>query len=160
MLLVGASFTAHALSRPLMSTAFHAHQITCDRPVRLSQDCSAWRGATRRISIGKLRLTLAGDESGRTILITRVRPQPKHNGIVFSGRATPMILQRRLHEALGIIRSAVEDQGICLERLQPILRGQRLDGLYAEFSDNVYDFLKGFTILESGHLTVGQQAAK
>jgi hypothetical protein len=45
----------------------------------------------------------------------------------------------------------LEHEGIRLERMQTVRRGQKVVGYLLEFSDNAYDFLKQFTVLESEH---------
>ena len=128
------------------SPTFVRGNITCERPVKLAYDCSIWRGATRPIAFGQYRMHVAAGNDGRTILVARLRPRPDHNRQAFQ----PSVSMRSAGaSAIRLIGSALEDQGIRLERLQPLTRGQHIDGWYLEFSGNAYDYLKQFTVLES-----------
>jgi hypothetical protein len=124
---------------------YASHRVTCESPVRLTHDCSIWQGATRPIAFADYRMTLAAGSNGRTILISQLRHRPDHNGNAF--RRQPR--RQAALEALRHIGSALEDQGIRLERMQAVRRGRRVAGYFLEFSDNAYDYLKKFTVLES-----------
>ncbi len=126
-------------------TDYASHRVTCESPVRLTHDCSIWQGATRPIAFADYRMTLAAGRDGRTILISQLRHRPDHNGNAFRR-------QPRRQAALDAVRhigSALEDKGIRLERMQAVRRGRRVAGYFLEFSDNAYDYLKKFTVLES-----------
>lgn len=135
-----------AYAPPHASTKLLSDHITCEVPVRLARDCSIWSGATRPIAFGNYRMRLAADHDGRTILMSRLRPEPDHNGSDF--RPT-LSMSKAGASAIRLIGSALKDQGIRLQRLQPVHRGRRIDAWILEFSGNAYDYLKQFTVLES-----------
>jgi len=126
---------------------YASHRVTCEFPVRLTHDCSIWQGATRPIAFADYRMTLAAGSDGRTILISQLRHRPDHNGNAF--RKQPG--RQGALEAIRHIGSALEDNGIRLERMQAVRRGRGVAGYFLEFSDNAYDYLKQFTVLESEH---------
>ena len=105
-----------------------------------------WRGATRPIAFGQYRMRVAASNGGRTVLMARLRPGPDHNRRAFHPSVS---IRNAGASAIRLIGSALEDQGIRLQRLQPVRRGQRIDGWFLEFSGNAYDYLKQFTVLES-----------
>ena len=140
------SVTAWASRGMAASPTFVSGNINCETPIRLAHDCSNWHGATRPIAFGQFRMRVAAGSDGRTILMSRLRPGPDHNRRAFHPRVS-------IHNAgarvIHLIGSALEGHGIRLERLQPVKRGQRIDGWFLEFSGNAYDYLKQFTVLES-----------
>jgi hypothetical protein len=140
-----APFTASASLQKMNPTDYARHRVTCEFPVRLTHDCSIWQGATRPIAFADYRMTLAAGSDGKTLLISQLRLRPDHNGNAF--REQP----RRLGalEAIRHIGAALEDSGIRLERIQAVHRGRQVAGYFLEFSDNAYDYLKQFTVLES-----------
>lgn len=148
IVLLGLASTAQATVTASDPAQFSIRTITCEFPVRLTHDCSIWRGATRSVAFGDYRMTLAADSAGRTVLISQLRVAPSHNGPDF----VATLGSSRKHSSADAIRrleTALADHGIRLERMQPVRRGRRVDGYFLEFSDNAYDFLKQFTVLES-----------
>lgn len=147
IIVAGLAGPVQATVRVAEPFAYASHRVTCDFPVRLTDDCSIWQGATRPIALGDYRMSLAAGDGGRTILVSRVRPGPDHNGLMFRQglKGTPSSC------AVEAISAALRAQGISLERMQTIRRGRRIEGYYLEFSDNAYDYLKRYTVLESEH---------
>lgn len=123
--------------------------ITCEFPVRLSHDCSIWQGPTRPIALGDYRMSMAADDEGRTVFISRLRPGPSHNGDEFHRTPDHRWPRHSSREAIRQIGAALADRGIRLERTWPARRGRDVTGYFLEFSDNAYDVLKQFTVLES-----------
>lgn len=150
----------HAKVRVLGTADYLSHKITCESPVKLIHDCSIWQGATRPIAFGEYRMTLAADGDGKTILLSRLRRGPSHNGTRFSSRFNRQSRESRSIAAIQSIGEALEERGIRLERMQTVRRGRRVDGYFLEFSDNAYDYLKQFTVLESEHWLPISRAAR
>ena len=94
-------------------------------------------------------MTLAADGDGRTVFISRLRPGPGHNGNEFRRTLDNRWPQHSSQEAIRQIGAALADRGIRLERTRPVRRGRSVTGYFLEFSDNAYDVLKRFTVLES-----------
>lgn len=134
---------------PLAVEDYWLHRITCDEPVRLTRDCSIWRGATRHIAFGDYRMTIAGGEDGRTLLVSQVRHAPSHNGSRF--RTPGKDRGERALRVLDLLNAALSRHGVQLERLQPVRRGQRIAGWFLEFSGDAYTLLEPHTVLESWH---------
>lgn len=141
--------TAQAAVRNVPANPLNARNVTCDFPVRLTRDCSIWQGATRPIAFDRYRMTLAADRNGRTILLSKLRPEPSHNGPEFGSALASPAPRYSSADAIRRLEAALEDRGIRLERLRPLRRGQRVDGYFLEFSANAYDYLAQFTVLES-----------
>lgn len=150
-LLLGLLSAGHASVRTFSPAEYSNQKITCEFPVKLTHDCSMWQGATRPIAFGDHRMSLAAGRDGRTILLSRVRPGPDHNGFRFRARPKGRAHEIRSMRAIRCIGDALEHEGIRLQRMQPVHRGRRLEGYFLEFSDNAYDYLKQFTVLESEH---------
>lgn len=126
------------------------HAVTCERPVRLVHDCSVWQGALRPIALGDFRMTLAADREGTTLLLSRLRPRPDHNHNQFrtrSGRDDPPLAD----QALERIAEALRARGVEVLRVQPVRSGRRVAAWFVECSDNAYEYLRQFTVLESEH---------
>lgn len=151
ILLTGLISNGHASVRVSRPAEYGSQRITCEFPVRLTHDCSVWQGATRPIAFGDYRMTLAAGSDGKTILLSRVRLGPDHNGYRFRPGPTSRLGQGQSLRAIQCIGAVLEHEGIRLERMQPVRRGRRVAGYFLEFSANAYDYLKQFTVLESEH---------
>jgi hypothetical protein len=151
ILLIGCVSTGHSSVRVNKPAEFSSHKITCEFPVRLTHDCSIWQGATRPIAFGDYRMTLAAGSDGKTILLSRVRLGPDHNGYRFRPGPESKLGQGRSMRAIQCIGAVLENEGIRLERMQTVHQGHRVAGYFLEFSANAYDYLKQFTVLESEH---------
>lgn len=152
-----AAAPARALVEAVAPSQHVRHQVTCEVPVRLAHDCSIWRGATRPIAFGRYRMSLAAGQDGRTILVSRLRPRPDHNGGIFNNMPGKRISVARVIRLIG---SALEDQGLRLERLEPVRNGRRIDAWFLEFSGDAYHYLKQFTVLESEYWLTDSKAGE
>jgi len=151
MLTFGLISTGHTSVRPYDFNQYESRAISCDYPVRLTHDCSSWRGATRPIAFGNHRMTLAAGEDGRTIMLSQVRPGPDHNGYRFRPGPRDRLHERRSLRAIRCIGNTLEHEGIRLERIHTVRHGRHTQAYLLEFSGNAYDILKQFTVLESEH---------
>ncbi len=149
ILCLGLASVGQASIRTSQPDDLASRAISCDFPVRLTHDCSPWQGATRPIAIGDYRMMLAADSRGNTVLIARLRPGPDHNGDEFRRRGHNHWLHHSSDDAIRLIGTTLEDRGIQLERAQPVRCGRRVQAYVLEFSDNAYEVLKQFTVLES-----------
>lgn len=127
---------------------FGNHRMTCQAPVRLTQDCSIRQGPTRPIAVADYRMSIAADTDGRTILISQVRAGPDHNGRLF---ATGRDRHTVAIAAIRTLRRLLRAEGICLERWQKITRADQIEGYLLTFSDAAYPVLRQRTVLESEH---------
>ena len=151
-LLLGLLTTSgHSSVQPFDPIGHSGGRITCEFPFKFTHDCSPWHGATRPIAIGGFRMTLAADSEGRTILLSRVRQGPDHNGYRFRPHPSSRPGRQRSLRAVQCLSNALEQEGIRLERMQTVQRARKAVGYILEFSDNAYDFLRQFTVLESEH---------
>lgn len=132
----------------VVADRFGNHRMTCQIPVRLTQDCSIRQGPTRSIAVADYRMNIAADTDGRTILISRVRRGPDHNGRLF---ATERDRHTVAIAAIRTLRRLLHAEGICLDRWRKITRGESVQGYLLTFSDAAYPALRQRTVLESEH---------
>ena len=151
LLFVLAGQTAQASVRSHIPAGYGKDKFTCEYPFKLTRDCSVWQGPTRPIAIAGFRMSLAADSKGRAILLSQMRQGPDHNGYRFRPHPASRKGKQRSLRAVECIGNVLEHEGIRLERMQKVRRGQKVVGYLLEFSDNAYDFLKQFTVLESEH---------
>lgn len=150
-----------AAVRALGPGDYSGQAMTCESPVRLVQDCSIWRGATLPVAFAGFRMTLAANGDGRRVLVSRLRRGPDHNGSRFRRTAASKARLLDAAQAIDLIGAAtLRDRGIRLERVQALGRGRRVAGFFLEFSDNAYDYLRQFTVLESEHWLPKRQASR
>lgn len=159
LLAAGLAGASHAIVQPAAATQYAARAITCEAPVRLTQDCSAWHGAARAVAFDRFRMALAADADGRTILVSRVHLRPNHNGAAFQARSLHHA-SVRMQSAIDALQTALRHRGICLERVQAVRRGGRIDGYFLSFSADAYEYLKQFTVLDYLDLAPRQQASR
>jgi len=126
LVLSAASLTAAAGVRTVQPDDFHNRSINCQVPVRLTRDCSIRQGANRRIVIDGLRMSVAADQDGDTLLITAAKPR----------------------EAVRRLSGRLRHHGICVQHLQPVHGSRGLTGYYLQFSGNAYDYLRRYTTLD------------
>ena len=143
--------TAQASAQSHIPAGYSKDTFTCEYPFKLTRDCSVWQGPTRPIAIAGFRMSLAADSEGRTIMLSRMRQGPDHNGYRFRPHPASRTGKQRSLRAVECIGNVLEHEGIRLERMQTVRRGQKVIGYLLEFSENAYDFLKQFTVLESEH---------
>ncbi|MCB1774825.1 MAG: hypothetical protein KDI88_14510 [Gammaproteobacteria bacterium] len=117
---------ASASVRPVQHDDFSNRSISCEAPFRLTRDCSIRQGASRQIVIDGLRMSLAADHDGDTLLITAPRPQ----------------------EAVRRLTGTLRHRGICVRHVQPVHGSQGVTGYYLQFSGNAYDYLSRYTTLD------------
>lgn len=152
LLVVGlaAAPAAQALIDAAAPGKLDMRRVTCEYPVRLTRDCSIWHGATRPIALGELRMSIAASRDGSVIYIDQVRQGPSHNGPGF-GRPLGSRVKGRMGQIIHELEQTLSCHGISLQRLRPVTRGRKVHGYFVEFSDNAYELLMQYTVLESEH---------
>jgi hypothetical protein len=124
--LCATSLTVSASVRPVQPNDFKNRSINCEAPVRLTRDCSIRQGASRRIVIDGLGMSLAADDDGDTLLITAPRPL----------------------EAVRRLTGTLRHRGICVQHVQPVRGSRGITGYYLQFSGNAYDYLRQYTTVD------------
>lgn len=126
LVLCAAPLGASASLRPVQPDDFSNRSISCEAPFRLTRDCSIRQGASRRIVIDGLHMSLAADHDGDTLLITAPRPI----------------------EAVRRLTGTLRHRGICVQHVQPVHGSRGVTGYYLQFSGNAYDYLSRYTTLD------------
>lgn len=114
---------------------------SCNRPYKLTQDCSFWTGAARKVQIGDTTVKIAGSENGNIILVmagSHILNSVKDGLTLGIGdsRTEPT------KKCLELVTSSLESQNIKVMKVSKLLSHGAVDGYFLELSEDGYSYLK------------------
>ncbi|MGB0458836.1 MAG: hypothetical protein ACPGGM_02340 [Porticoccaceae bacterium] len=119
--------------------------MSCKKPYVFTQDCSAWSGATRKITIDNFDVVVAGSEDGSTILV-----MDSHS---FTDMLTedPFILNkptlsRASNNSFYAVKRALEEKDIIIQKVTALGFMGDIDGYVLELDTDGYQHLIGYTM--------------
>lgn len=144
-----ASQHANAAIASIPPAHYNSHSASCERPIKLTQDCSDWRGTMRSLVFNGYKMRVAANSSGNNVLLTSIRPAA--NNMMFSmsfSLSSKRNARKQLNPTVQQLVKELEVHGVVLENVVPMTRGRYVDGYYLSFSDNAYQHLKRYTVIE------------
>ena len=136
-----------AATEPHPPNAASHTRFTCDRPFKLTRDCSIWQGPQREVVFAGHALSIAADATGQTLLVARVRRLPRDaSGLAF-GFSIGRRESRSLTRAIMQIAGQLADAGHELKGMTPYRRGRRTEAYFLHFAADAYAYLKRYTAL-------------
>ncbi len=145
------SGTLPAAAYRLHPSHYATHKVTCEQPVKLTRDCSIWRGATRQIRIAGYNMSVAADQQGQTLLVVNIHRQRNNAGLSmgfsFGGGSTKN-RNNTLRQGIGHLTSAIAQQGPELQRLVTMGHGHIEDGYFLHYTEDAYRHLEPYTVLQ------------
>jgi len=112
---------------------FSGIAATCNNPFALSQDCSNWSGAKRKIKINGVEAKIAGSEDGKVVMV--MGPS------LFSGS-----LSINADKALDETANVLKENGIAIKKVTGITLGKNIAGYFIELDGDGYKVLKKYSM--------------
>lgn len=116
----------------------------CNRPYKLTEDCSFWSGATRKIEINGVRAKIAGTADGKIILLmsgSHILNSIKDGLSLGIGdtRSKPT------HKCLEVVKPLLQSMDIKILKVTKLVSYGAVDGYFLELSDDGFSILKGYS---------------
>ena len=116
---------------------------TCKKPYRLTQDCSIWSGATRKIDLGGFIVKTGASADGKVVLVM-------DSNLVSNTYADLLTLNSPTHSAASnnsfyAVKRLLDKAGIKILRIRPLRSFGNVDGYVLELKSDGYSMLKKYT---------------
>ena len=122
-------------------------KVTCSRPYELTQDCSNTTGATKRIIVKDLKLSVFGNQGGDVVgVMTRSIWGSGFKKVSSIGLFND---NKLLHDALGEVEKVLEQNSIGVEKKILMKSFGTIDGFFLELDGDGYSALEQFEVKES-----------
>jgi hypothetical protein len=149
MVLVASMATAGCVTVPVVEPAANQKPLSvfsfgCRAPYELSQDCSSWMVANRRIRIEQAEALISGNADGRTVVV--MDPHSWRNTIL----RNPLIFNapqrtRASNAAFVAVREILANEGVRISRVVPIEGNGDVWGYVIEIDSDAYSILRKFS---------------
>jgi len=106
--------------------------FTCSKPYELSQDCSNWSGATRKISFNGFDMKIAGSINGQVVLIMGPSVFAMHN--------------EKINIAFELVKRELFENDIRLLATRPVAWLGELCCYVIETSGDAYSVLNAYSV--------------
>ena len=143
------AFASGCVSVPTVAEAagedrISTFKLTCKKPYELTQDCSIWRGAGRKVDIDGQAVRVAASEDGRVILVM----DPYLGDDIAGDSAADFFAlnspahSRDTNSSFVLVRDYLLTKGLKLNRVVPVGALSILDGYVIELDADGYSYLK------------------
>lgn len=105
--------------------AVSAIAMGCNKPYKLTQDCSGLSGAKRKIDLSGVEFKIAGSEDGTTVLIMN---------------------SKRANVAYEVSKKALLEAGVAVTKVEPVASGALLAGYIVTADADAYQLLSEHTV--------------
>ena len=112
----------------------------CNKPYKLTQDCSGFSGATRLIEVSDFRFKIAGSEDGAIVLMMGAKPTSD----AWSGKSA-----ETANIAYEVTKKVLAENGVTVTKAEPVSSGAMLAGYVITTSGDAYTILRTMTVEES-----------
>jgi hypothetical protein len=138
MLLLGACGTVTAIV-PDAEGVNHVSAIGmgCNKPYKLTQDCSGFSGAERLVELSEFRFKIAGSEDGSIVFMMSATP----NSDSFSGKSSEVA-----NIAYELTKKFLLDNGVKVTQVEPVSSGALLSGYIITTDGNAYQVLSKMSV--------------
>lgn len=111
----------------------------CKKPYPLTQDCSGFSGATRRVEISEFRFKIAGSEDGSIVLLMG----EKQMSDAWAGRSA-----ETANIAYELVKKQLVESGVTITLAEPVSSGALLAGYVITTDGDAYSVLSEFTVVD------------
>jgi len=138
LLLLGACGTVTAIV-PDADGVEHVSAIGmgCNKPYKLTQDCSGFSGATRLIEVSGFRFKIAGSDDGSTVLMMGAKPMSD----AWTGKST-----ETANVAYELTKKHLLENGIAVKLAEPVSSGSMLAGYLITTDGDAHAILSQMTV--------------
>ena len=109
----------------------------CKKPYQLTQDCSAWSGATRLVEISEFQFKIAGTEDGSVVLMMGANQVSD----AWSGKSS-----ETANVAYELTKKHLVQNGVKITQAEPVVSGSALSGYIITTDGNAYQLLSQMTV--------------
>jgi len=118
-------------------------RVSCNNPYRLTQDCSNVMGPRRTIRIADKRITIAGSDDGKTVLI--MDAHPIRNAVLTAATLTLYNAQtNESNSSFMRVKSVLENSRVHILKVVPMYSTGSVDGYFLELDGDGYSVLKQY----------------
>jgi len=104
----------------------------CNKPYKLTQDCSGFSGATRLVEISNFRFKIAGSEDGSIVLMMGAKPTSD----AWNGKSTETV-----NVAYEVTKKFLLENDVTVTSAEPVSSGSLLAGYIIQSDGNAYEVL-------------------
>jgi hypothetical protein len=119
--------------------AISAISMGCNKPYKLTQDCSGFSGATRLVELNEVAFKIAGNEDGTIVFVMDAKP----NRNAYAGRSV-----EAANLAFEVAKRALIENDIEIRTAEPVASGGLLVGYVLTTDKNAYSVLSQHTVVE------------
>lgn len=143
--LVSGCATVNTVGEASNEDAINTVTMSCKKPYILSQDCSIWSGATRKILLNDYKVKVSGSEDGKTILVMDAKSL---SNLLFKDLLT---LNNPTHSnesnnSYYAIKSFFDNKKIKINRVRPLKSFGNINGYVLLLEQDGYSLLKELTV--------------
>lgn len=109
----------------------------CNKPYKLTQDCSGFSGATRLVEVSEFQFKIAGSEDGSIVLMMGA----KQMSDAWSGKST-----ETANVAYELTKKHLLENGISISHTEPVSSGSMLAGYIITTDGNAHEVLSRMTV--------------
>lgn len=140
-------FISSCASRPVVNDAIGEDAISfgrmsCKKPYVLSQDCSIFGGAKRKIIIDGFKVKVAGSENGQTILVMDGGGLANELKDAFKLNIGKSNVSEGTNNSFDAVKKFLTDKGIEIYRVRPVVKGSGIKGYVLELNADGYSLIK------------------
>jgi hypothetical protein len=120
----------------------NAVTMGCDKPYELTQDCSKWMGANRKISVEGRDIRIAGSKDGQVILVM--------GGHLAKNSLKQSLLRRdysgiEANASFEAVKTVLLQHDIKISRVRAVMILGRINGYVFDVEGDGYGVLKAYT---------------
>lgn len=125
------------------SNSINTVTMSCSKPYELTQDCSFWSGATRKINIDGFVVKVAASADGKVILVmdTKLFSMPLSEFILLNSPSH----SRAANNSFYAIKRVLNQNKIEVVRVRALRSFGNVDGYAVELADDGYTTLKKYS---------------
>ena len=120
-------------------TPISAIGMGCNKPYKLTQDCSGFSGATRLVKFEEVAFKIAGNADGTIVFVMDATP----NRSAYEGRS-----DEAANLAFRVAKRALSENDIEIRKAEPVASGAMLVGYVLTTDRDAYSVLSQHTVAE------------
>ena len=116
--------------------------MTCNKPYRLTQDCSVWNGAQKKMSIDGFMVKMAASEDGKIILVMDAHMIKNSLLDSYFSPITGSIHSEASNNSFEAVKRFLYEKDVAILKVRPILTLANIDGYILELDQDGYSLIK------------------
>lgn len=120
-------------------------RMSCGSPYPLTQDCSGWSGAKRKITIEGFDVKVAASADGKIILVMDAKLVANTAADMFSFTFNSPTHSKASNNSFYAVRKVLDKEGVKIKRVRPLRSFGNVDGYAVELESDGYTLLKKYS---------------